>query len=254
MEGEVIRDLSSPHSTNRVYLIRNQRHGDLIKKEFGSHSCFKRVVEAMKAIDRSLHPAIYKIDMRRRHIFMSYNPIKTKPESMDACAANLMKKLHETTKRYSGVRDPGTGRVFSTWKDYLKEKGTDAVETLKKVKDYGKAFEERLATLQDSPFSPVSFIHRDIRPEHIGERRGNYILLDFDLAMVGDPYWDVAQYAFQSAESKETFYKSYEVENTEKADSYIWLFALDFAAHLMKHYGTGNHQELEKCLDVLDEL
>lgn len=252
MRGEIIKDLSSPYTNNRVFLFNSEKHGIIIRKEFDQVTHFKRAVEAFKIVDRSLHPAIYKIDMRRRHLYMSYNPIQTPPESMDACVAELMKKLHTSTKRYGGVRDPGTGQVFSSWKDYLQQKSLKNLEALKCIEDYSQLYEKLISTLKDSPFSPVSCIHRDIRPENIGERKGNYILLDFELAIIGDPYWDVARYVVQTAQSKENFYEMYGIDNVMKADAHVWLLALDFAAYLVRHK-LAESKEFETCLAVLKD-
>ncbi|HEU5141377.1 MAG TPA: phosphotransferase, partial [Bacillales bacterium] len=250
MEGEIIQDLSSPHTANRVFLFHSKRHGKIIKKEFGQVSHFKRAVEAMKVVDRSLHPAVYKMDMRRRCLYISYHPRETEPDSMDACAANLMKELHTSTRRYGGVSDPGTGQVYSSWKDYIRKRGSAAVESLMAKGDYRDSFEAQMDRLEDSPFAPVSYIHRDVRPDNIGERKGRYLLLDFEHAMVGDPYWDVARYAFESAQSKEDFYKLYGMDDQERADIYVWLFALDYAAYFVRH-NQADSPIFEKCLAFL---
>lgn len=251
MEGEIIEDLSSSHTKNRVYLFRSGRHGDIIKKEFADGIHFKRALEALKIVGRTLHPAIYKIDMRRRHLYMSHDPVRNIPESWDACVSELMKTLHTSTKRYNGVSDPGTGEAFSTWKDFLRKRGRDAVETLSTVKNFRGVFESWMEKVEDSPFAPVSYIHCDIRRENIGERNGRYILLDYEHAKIGDPYWDVARYVLESAESKPAFYEMYGVKNPEKADVFIKLMALDDAAYFIRHGQTDN-TEYKNCLEVLN--
>ncbi|HEX7064793.1 MAG TPA: phosphotransferase [Bacillales bacterium] len=251
LEGDIIQDLSSPHTANRVFLFQSKRHGKIIKKEFGQSSHFKRAVEALKVVNRSLHPAVYKIDMRRQCLYMSYNPRITEPESMDACAADLMKQLHTSTTRYGGVSDPGTGQVFSSWKEYFRKRGSAAVESLKGAGDFKNSFEARMEKLKEAPFAPVSYIHRDVRPDNIGERNGRYLLLDFEHAMVGDPYWDVARYVFESAESKEQFFRLYGIEDKVRADIYVWLFALDYASFFIRRKQTDN-PAFDKCLAFLN--
>jgi thiamine kinase-like enzyme len=252
MKGEIIKDLSSPYTNNRVFLFDSEKHGKIIRKEYDQSIHFRRVIEAFKVVDRSLHPAIYKIDMRRQHVYMSYNPIQAPPDSMDACAVDLMKKLHTSTRRYGGVRDPGTGQVFSSWKNYLQQKGEKNLEALKSIGDYSQPYERLMTELKDSPFSPVSYIHCDIRPFNIGERDGHYILLGFEQAMIGDPYWDVARYVVQEAQAKESFYKIYGIEDVTRANIHVWLFALDFAAYLVRHRSVES-KEFEKCLAVLND-
>jgi thiamine kinase-like enzyme len=238
MDGEVVKDLSSPHTKNRVYLYESKKHGLIVKKEFFKAVHFKREVEAMTAVNRALHPAVYKIDMKRKHLYLSYHPLSTEPESRDECAAKLMKHLHESTKQYGGVRDPGTGQAFTSWKEYLKQKVFASLEVLQAAGDFGDQFYQKWNDLRDSPFSAVSYIHRDVRFENIGERNGQYLLMDFEHAIIGDPYWDVARYALESAQSKRDLYQAYGVDDPEKADAYIRFFALEYAAYFVKRGQT----------------
>lgn len=251
MDGETIKDLSGPYSNNEVYLFHSKKHGEIVKKVFNKYTHFKRSIEAFKTIDRSLHPAILKIDMRRITVYMSYAPIQTVPENVDQCAADLMKRLHSSTRRFKAPNDPGTGEAFPFWKDYLKKYGAQWLETLKDVKDYSERFKELMGALKNSARTPTTYIHKDIRFENIGERKGTYILFDFEHAMWGDPYWDVARYVVESAQSKDGFYALYGVEDKARADIYTWMFALSFAAYLVRHDQTDN-EKFEKCLAMLD--
>lgn len=252
MQGEVIQALNGDDTGNHVYLFQSKRHGMIIKKEFGTQTHFRRAVEALKAIDRSIHPAVVKIDMRQRHLYTSYDPMKTPPASMDDCMADLLKRLHTSTKRYGVASDPGTGRVFSSWKDYLEKEGARWLDTVSNVKDFSKGFEERIHTLSGSAFSPVSYIHGNIGPNQIGERKGRYILFGFGHAIVGDPYWDVATYALLSAQSEETFYDRYGVEDRELIEQYVWFSALRRTAHFITQ-GRTNHADFERCMAILNE-
>ncbi|HET7656729.1 MAG TPA: hypothetical protein VFK37_00425, partial [Bacillales bacterium] len=192
MEGEILKDLSTSHSFNQVHLFQAKPHGKIVRKQYGSLSAFKRAVEAFKFVDRSLHPSIYKIDMKHSTIYMSYDPVEQQPKSTDECIANLLKKLHSSTLKYSGVWDPGTGQRYANWKEFLQLKGEKAVQTLGELADYSVYYEKWINAVEESAYSPVSYIHCSISPEHIGQRKGDYILLDFEHAILGDPYWDVA--------------------------------------------------------------
>lgn len=247
----MIKDLSGPYSDNKVYLFQSKKHGEIIKKVFDKHAHFKRSVEALKTLDRSLHPAILKIDMKRLTVYMSYDPIQTVPENVDQCAADLMKRLHTSTQRYKAPNDPGTGEAFPFWKDYLKKYGAEWLQALKGIKDYSDRFHECMGSLKNSPSIPTSYIHKDFRYENIGERKGSYILFDYEHAVWGDPYWDVARYVVESARSKNALYALYGVEDEDRADIYTWMFALSFAAYLVRHDRTDN-EKFEKYLTLLD--
>lgn len=249
MEGQIIRELSNARDANRVYLYRSKRHGDIIKKEFADGIQFKRELEALKKIDRSLHPALYKIDMRRKHLYLSFDPIETAPDSWDACVAELMNHLHTSTRRYSGPQDPGTGEAFTVWKDFLQKRGGNAVEVLRDFKDYGDAFRKWMYEVEDSPFAPVSYIHCNVTRNNIGQRNDGYILLNLEHALLGDPYWDVACYVLEEAQSKDEFYQRYGVENPEKAGVFLKLRALERAAY---YFRQRQAEKFEQCLVALD--
>lgn len=251
MDGEIIKDLSSPYTRNEVYLFDSKKHGPIIKKVIAKPSHFKRAIEAFKTIDRSLHPAILKIDMKQRILYLSYNPIQTAPENIDQCAADLMKRLHTSTKRFSAPNDPGTGEAYPFWKDYLKKYGAEWLETLKDVKDYSERFHERITSLKNSAKTPTTYIHRDIRYEKIGEHKGSYMLFGFEHAVWGDPYWDVARYVVESAQSKDEFYALYGVEDEVRANIYVWMFALALAADFVSNRRTDD-ERFEKYLALLD--
>lgn len=252
MKGEILKSLSDPHSSNQAYLFDSERHGLIVKKQFSRLSNFKRAVEAFKAIDRSLHPSIYKIDMKHRILYMSYDPIEQHPESLDQCVAELLKRLHESTIKYAGVSDPGTGERYSSWKAFMKKKGEWAVQLLGSFHDYGDIYEKWINRLDASAFEPVSYIHGSISQEQIGQRKGNYLLLGFDNAILGDPYWDVACYALEYANAKEVFFNQYGVKDREKVDALLHLAALNRAAFFYQQEWT-EAESFHKYLSLLNE-
>lgn len=252
MEGEILKSLSDTNSTNKVDLFQSKRHGRIVKKQFRNFSRFKRTIEAYKSVDRSLHPSIYKIDMKHQNIYMSYHPIEQQPESMDKTMAELLKKLHESTVKYTGVMDPGTGEQYVNWKSFMKKKSQAGVEILRPLHDYERYYETWTSLLKESSFEPVSYIHGAVRPKHIGQRKDHYLLFGFDHAIMGDPYWDIACYALEYAKSKEMFYNSYGIKDREKVDVLLHLAALDRAAF---YYQQGSIQtaSFNKCLSLLNE-
>ncbi|HET7626832.1 MAG TPA: phosphotransferase [Bacillales bacterium] len=249
---EVVRELSEKDSTHRVHLVKHPKHGEIVKKTFFDPVTFKREIEAVKAIDRTMRPVVYKIDVRRRCLYMSYQPLEEAFDcaNKDLAAAALMKQLHHTTRRYGAVYDPGTGEHFTTWKDYLAHAFRKPVESLRDWIAVGERLEEKLAQLKDSPYTPLAYIHGDFRFANIGERNGRLLLFDFDRSMIGDPYWDVAQYAFESARCKSRFYEAYGVEDVAKADAHVWFVALQKAAKLAKSDRTDSNG-FAKCMGVL---
>lgn len=238
MEGEVVKALSQHTKQSETFLFASKKHGHIIKKVCHEHMTFKRVVEAMKAIDRSLHPAVLKIDMRRQVIYMSYQPLTTPLEDKHRTAAELLKQLHDATRRYKVVSDPGTGEVYPFWKEYLKKHVPAWLDQLDAEDDIRDVSNQLIKQLPASGAHPVAYIHGQMSSNHIGERKGSPVFLHFDRAIWGDPYWDIAGYIVEEEINPEWFYQCYDVEDKTRIKHYIWLYTLQKAADLYRENRT----------------
>lgn len=253
-KNEIILDLSSTYTENKVFLIDDSRFGRVVKKQYYKQSGFQREVCAFFSIPSSCRPELYHIDYEKNILYMEYTPIICQSRDFDVICSELMWELHTTTSKNGIVYDPGTGYRATDWAEYIHDKGWKWVESVKKyidhkvIKDHFLALLEELKKMQSTR---TSLIHRDIRRNNIGQKGNRYILLDYELIMWGDPYWDVARYLIQHPWSKETFRKKYTLDE-KKVAIYLPLFAFCFVDYLVSANSIG--EDFARCMDILENL
>ncbi|TKJ07555.1 hypothetical protein FC702_05205, partial [Bacillus cereus] len=190
----IIVDLSSEFTENKVYLCDSEEFGKTIKKIYKFKAGFYREVEAMNNVHEQLRPDIYYISEQEQVIYSSYNPMKVFPKDPITTLVALTKKLHESSSKIGRVIDPGERYTVDNWMEYLVKRGENWLIELNKYRNYNKIFYSQIEYLSkiysQTLDSRVCIIHRDIRMDNVGEKDGKYILFDYELAMWGDRYWD----------------------------------------------------------------
>lgn len=254
LSEEVIKDLSSPWSGNKVKLIKLNDE-EIIKKTYKKNEGFVRELTSFKIIPDDMRPSLIKSNEKTKTIYMSFNPIKYKPHNIDVIMGKLLKAMHDKTISNEKVFDPGKNIVKDDWYHYISTYGPDWIERIKPIKNYSILYESLLLQLEEykeSEFSRITIIHRDARFENIGQKNGKYILLDYELAIFGEPMFDVARYCMQSATSINLFLESYNLPKgmNKYLDMFIKLYSLSFLNYLVKN----KHFESEDFIKCLNSL
>ncbi|MCL6525133.1 MAG: aminoglycoside phosphotransferase family protein [Thermoflavifilum sp.] len=229
-------------------MIYSEQIGLAIRKKYAGASGFRREIEAIRRLKEGLSPKLISFSPEALQVYMTFNPLIQPPKDIDATVARVMKELHCSTLGINQcVVDPGTQEFYPHWMDYVKEKVPIWVQNLRTVDDLSFLIDKLTTHVEWD--KRICLIHRDIRTDNLGQQGERYILLDFELAMWGHPYWDVARYVLQSAQDPEKFLRTYGVTH-KQLDPYVQLVALGFADYLIRHNGTDS-PEFFKCMNAL---
>ena len=246
---KLVRDLSSPWTGNRVELLEKETGERVVRKTYASFSHFARELEAYRVVDESLRPQLLSQSEAERMLEFSYEANITHSVDLDARTVRLMRKLHDQTRRTGTCGLLAGDRTYETWLAYLEEQAAEWVHRLLPIADYRRLYRKLIDWVAVLKPLPVSLVHRDIRPENMAERDGQLLLIDFELAMWGDPYWDLARYVLQYPAAHAVALDAYGGQEQERLDAYVKLYALCFADYLYKVKVFG--EEWRHCLDVL---
>ena len=154
----------------------------------------------------------------------------------------------------SCVRDPGTGLTADTWLEYIRRQSGQWVDIIegylgRKVTGF---LERYLQLLELHNTAQLCLIHRDIRQENIGARENSLILFDFELAIWGDPLWDVGRYLL-SCQSLSDFVSGYGIPDNEVLTAYTGLFAFSFAEYLIRN-GQTDGTDFHNCVQAITKI
>ncbi|WP_158246301.1 phosphotransferase family protein [Sulfobacillus sp. hq2] len=163
-----------------------------------------------------------------------------------------MSQLHASTMGISPcVRDPGTELVAPTWLEYIRTQSGKWVDIIER--HMGRKVTDQLTTLLslvESQGNPkICLIHRDIRRANIGSRDNSLVLLDYELAIWGDPLWDVGRYLLDCP-SRDDFLAGYGMPDSEVLIAYTGLFAFSFAEYLIRH-GYNSGEDFKNCVRAI---
>lgn len=251
---QFLKTLSAANEENTVQLFHDPKKGKVVLKKLSRNSSLKREVAAYKKIPRKLRPALYKINDRCCTLTLSYHPPFPLDADQDLLAGRFLKQLHESTRTFYGVFDPGTGQTAPSWKHFLKIQGESWLKLLQKAGESRIAFFNLLERVNEEPFAPLSLITCDPDPVHLGRRSNHTVWFDFDRSLIGNPLWDVSGYALLYARSETRFLKAYgALEERESIERLKPLFAMQEAAREIQKNNGKSSKKLRTCLAAIHD-
>ncbi|TPE67910.1 aminoglycoside phosphotransferase family protein [Halalkalibacterium halodurans] len=256
MNEQIIEDLSSPWSGNTVHLVTVDGN-QLIKKQYRKKEGYLREVHALRTVPQTICPSLVDAYEQQQTIYTTYEPLQKDIQAadLDEIIGSLLRQLHQHTAQKTSVFDPGNGVTKETWLDYLESFAPNWLQTIGTDK-YESMYCSTINSVRaayNKKQRALCLIHRDARLANVGQgRNGHFLFLDFELAIIGDPLWDVARYLIQSVHSETTFLKAYEFDHTEieVLQAYKKLYAMSFMNYLIKNK-QADTLDFKKCVNVL---
>ncbi len=219
------KDFSSIYTENKVVLIDG-----VIKKKFKSSKKMSnelKFYDALRVMNaEDIAPRLLNVDAEENSITIDYCP-KYKELTTEEIL-RFAKKFHTKTigSKHEALKSDASKEK---WESFLKTKFLEWKEKL-------DSFQVEITFMTNELFQRVMnrdydicIIHRDFRNANIGEFHGETVIFDFEIAMWGDPLFDVGRILVENKEENLVdFVADLYNEKTENIEIYCYLYAMSF--------------------------
>lgn len=254
MNDEIIREISSPYTKNKVWIYNSKDKDIYVKKYIENKEKFENELAAYQLINEKYRPQLIDFDINKKIMICSFNPLSAKKEVEEVvCRLNA---FHMSTFQSGFIRKSLLDEENIRLTEYIEK---NAVKWKKKIGldlcNVMKLVEKNLdviSTCNNHYDDMVSIIHRDIRWSNIGEKNQEIVFFDFELAMWGNPIWDLARLYYEldfSENTKEFILRKYNISE-KYFFAFVDLYVLSFLAYLYE-VSSNNGKEIKKCLKWL---
>ncbi len=242
------KNLSSLYTRNSVFLDKQT-----IIKTFSSIKKFNneiRAYDTLKLLKKEvLAPRVFKVDYKNQILEIEYCPKEKNlnTEELIKFASEFHRETRITKNSIYKCRDSKV-----KWEEFLKESSKSWKGQISKVDaNLITKIDKCLDIVLDRNFE-TTLIHRDFRNDNIGRKNDDFVLFDFELAMLGDPLWDCARILTENDENEcytKQVMELYDVDE-KIVKAYKYLYGSSFLAFLLE-FQTENIIEINKMIGYL---
>ena len=240
-------NLSSIYTKNEVFLEKK-----VITKVFKSIEKMNNetmVYDTLRLMgNEDLAPHLLEVDFDNRTLYLEYCP---KNEKMSTKEILLFAHDFHISTPISAISIYKNKESLEKWKFFLERSSIEWIKTIAEILEECVIKIENNLLLVTNRECNICLIHRDFRNDNIGKRNQQSVLYDFELAMWGDPLWDIARIL---VESDSTIYDKFasELYSVDKRiiDGYKYLYVASFLDYLLR-YQKNDLIKIDEMLSYL---